>query len=293
MAFAAAGVSGEIVVLDNASHDGSADAVRGREHVVLIESDVNLGFAAAVNRCAAQARGRVLLLCNPDARVDPACLAALMRARGDDVAAGIWGGRIRTTSGEIDYATARRELGLLGLAAWATMIATVARRLGVELDVPRRVRRATQPIGVDMLSGVLLLVNAHTWAALGGFDERFFMYGEDADLCTRARSAGWRPTLVPDAVAEHELGASSSSTRREMLKLAGRCTYIDNNMVGPRRWLALRLVQLGVTVRSVAPSRSVDWRSVRRAADVWRYGYEREREARRSQLERLGVTSAA
>jgi N-acetylglucosaminyl-diphospho-decaprenol L-rhamnosyltransferase len=290
-----AGVTGETLVLDNASTDGTADDLRRHPKVTLIESDVNLGFAAGVNRCAVVARGGLLLLCNPDSRLDARCISELVRARDLDPGAGFWGPRVTGGSGSVDLSTARRQLGLTALVAWATLLAPLVRRLGMEPEVPRRVRRATAPVPVDMLSGVVMLVDTEAWRALGGFDERFFMYGEDADLCRRARMAGWRPQLVPAALVHHEVGASSSSTRREMLKLAGRCTYVHRHFGGVRRRAALAAIRAGVAIRSLVGARagSVDWRSVHRSSELWRDGYHEESIRRRAQLERLGVSSRA
>lgn len=202
---------GEIIVVDNASHDQTADVVRERHPwVKLIESPVNLGFAAANNLGAQHARGDVLLLLNPDA---VPCMGAieqgihLMRQHPEVALAG---GRLVDEQG-CDQPSARmfpnflRELFTLsGLAAKFP-----ASRLLGGLD--RTWARPDEAAIVDWVPGAFALVRRQVFQELGGFDERFFMYYEEVDLCRRIKAMGLQVAYWPELLVQHIGGASAKT----------------------------------------------------------------------------------
>jgi GT2 family glycosyltransferase len=129
---------------------------------------------------------------------------------------------------------------------------------------------------VGVVTGCLLLVPARIWSELGGFDTRFFMYGEDADFSMRAWRAGWRPVITPDATIMHVVGAASAQRAdRMMLVLRGRATVVHQHWRGPARAWGLSMLSLGVALRAL-PSmvgRPNAWRSMWTGRRDWIDGY--------------------
>jgi len=188
----------EIVLVDNASSDGSTAAARVRHPAVrVVETGRNIGFAAGANRGAEVARGEVLVFLNPDARALPGAIAALVAALVSSPGAGIAGGGLVGEGGHWAPAAARfapvRHL----------LLDTTAGRLGA------RLRRA--PHDVDWVYGTFMAVRRDLFRRLGGFDTRYFLYGEDMDLCYRAARLGERTMHVPAARAVHLANVSATA----------------------------------------------------------------------------------
>jgi len=205
-----AGQAAEIVVVDNASADGSVARVRERfPQVRLIENPVNVGFARANNQGARECSGDLLLLLNTDTEVRPGALEALTDfiVNRDDV--GVVGPRLVSPDGSVQ-SSCRTEPGLLNAkleALGLTRLAPRSRLFG-RPEMTWFDHRST--LDVDYVSGACLLIRRELWDRLGGFDEGFFFYGEDADLCRRARQAGSRVVYFPEAEVLHLGGASAA-----------------------------------------------------------------------------------
>jgi hypothetical protein len=194
---AAAGA--EVVVVDNASTDGSAAAaVATHPWARLHASGANVGFARGANAGAALARGDVLVFLNPDAAVAPGALATLVGALAAAPEAGIAGGGLVDEDGAWQPAAAR--FGVLSHLVCDTSLG----RLGA--------RRRRRVHAVDWVYGTFMAVRRDVFEGLGGFDGSYFLYGEDLDLCHRARAQGWRTIHVPEAGAVH--GRNVSATTR-------------------------------------------------------------------------------
>lgn len=193
-------VPSAIVVVDNASADGSPDRIRERHpDIALIRNPENLGFATATNqgvRHLIAAGCEHLWVLNNDTVVEPRCLGALLRALDRDPAVGAVTAKILRSSppGTIDYAGA----GWDSRACWPLM-----RGLG-EPD-----RHQYDEAGdVEFISGCCLLVRRRVWEDVGGLDERYFIYYEDAEWCRRARGRGVRLRYCPEAVLVHHGSAT-------------------------------------------------------------------------------------
>jgi N-acetylglucosaminyl-diphospho-decaprenol L-rhamnosyltransferase len=205
---AAAGLQYELVVVDNASDDGTVAWLRASHpHVRLLENDENVGFARAVNRGAAQARGRHLVLLNPDAAPAPGSLAALVARLDGDPSLGLAAPRLTDLAGA-PLRSAWPTPGLASAAFEAFLLHEVFPR-------SRWVEAHPDAQGaVACVPGTCLAVRSDCFRALGGLDERFFLYHEDFDFCLRAREAGWGIALVEDARAVHRVGGSAFQDRR-------------------------------------------------------------------------------
>ena len=188
-----AGLAVETVVVDNASPDGSPDAVRARfPSVRLVANPENVGFARACNQGARETRAPFVLFLNPDATLDPGALEALVRLLETRPRVGIVGPRTRSSNGDIQVSTGA-PLSLVSEWRQRRLVLGVSRRDAralAEADARHAVEH--EP---GWVSGACLLARREAFDAVSGFDERFFLYEEDADLCRRVRAAGWQVRL--------------------------------------------------------------------------------------------------
>ena len=210
----------EVVVVDNASTDGSAEAIRaGFPQVRLIAESVNHGFAAAHHVAVPQCRAPWLLLLNPDTVVLDGALDRLMAFRRARPGAGIWGGRTVFADGSLNPTSCWRRQTLWSLFCRASGLAVVFS--GSALFNPEAyvgwARDSERE--VDIVTGCLFLIARETWDRLGGFDPVFVMYGEEADLCLRARALGLRPAVTPEATIIHYGGASESVWTDKLVRI--------------------------------------------------------------------------
>ena len=181
----------ELVVVDNASRDGTAAAVRSATpRATVLEQHRNLGFAAGCQVGAAASEAPLLLFLNPDSAPAEDCLDALRTAGRDRPAWGAWqalvtmddGARINT-SGNVAHFLGMGWAGQCGEPVTAA---------------------PSQPAQVAFASGAALAVRRQAWEQVGGFDSRYFMYGEDLDLSLRLWLSGWEVGVVPEARVEHD-----------------------------------------------------------------------------------------
>jgi GT2 family glycosyltransferase len=276
------GVDYEVVVVDNASQDGTADMVRAEfPQARLIALDENVGFAPGINLAAEAAAGEYLLLLNPDTVVHEGAvrnLVAFARRRPEH---GLYGGRTLRPDGTLDPGSCYAQPTLWSLFCFATML-TVAFKGSPIFDpelLGRWQRDSVREVGI--ITGCLLLTPRRVWQRLGGFDDRFFMYAEDADLTLRAIRAGYRPAITPEAEITHAVGVSSTQPDRLILLFQGKVTLLRKHWGSPRRQAAIALVLLGVGVRALVArvlarrgsARLEAWRHVWRARRAWLRGY--------------------
>jgi Predicted glycosyltransferases len=259
----------EVIVVDNASTDDSAEFVRSRfPSVRLITPGRNLGFAAGVNLAARHATADYLLLLNPDTVLLDHAIDAIVEFARSSPGHGLYGARTFKPDGRVEPSSCWGLPTLWSLTMFATGLSSVARQhplfdpesLG---DWPRDTVRE-----VGMISGCCLLIARSVWNKLGGFDERFFMYGEDADLSMRARQSGYRPILCPRACLIHEVGQSSTPAGKLLLLFRGKATLLHTHWRGLRRVAGLALLLAGVAVRALGTQFV---RALRRQSDPGRW----------------------
>lgn len=206
----------EVIVVDNASVDGSAYAIAKEfPQARLIRNECNRGFAAANNQGLQIARGRYILLLNSDTEINSETLGATIRFADANPDAGIIGVRCYLPTG-VQQSTIFRDKTLLDCIAnimiphrWMRRLPWVGRSRYVGLDL-------NQIHDVDSVAGCFMLVRRELYAQIGGMDEQFFMYGEEAEWCYRARHAGWSVRYYPGAHILHYGGVSAASIPSEM-----------------------------------------------------------------------------
>jgi len=239
------------VVVDNDSSDDSVARLEAAAlpRVRVVHAGANLGYGAGINRGVAIAGPGDVLVCNPDLLLDPDCISALVGRLKAEPDLGIVGPRLRNPDGSTyvsgrPFPSVQDALGhaFVGLVwrgnPWSR------RYLQTGWD-------RLEAADVDWASGALLLVRRSTYQQLGGFDERFFMFMEDVDLCWRARQAGWRVAVEPAAGAVHMVGASRAARPYRMVVAHHRSLwrYSSLRWVGWHR-LGLPLVAVALAVRA-------------------------------------------
>lgn len=198
--------SAEIVVVDNASSDGSSESVHNNfPFVTLIQNEKNLGFGAACNQGIRASQADFVLLLNSDAVLTPEAFAALVECFSDRPRAGAAGCRVIDSQGS-ESATAmnfltpwNQNLELLGIKFGRFGRTRVFLPEASEIDC-----------SVDWLEGSCLMLRRAALDQVGLFDEQFFMYSEDEDLCRRLKSSGWAVCYTPVGSVTHVHGASSA-----------------------------------------------------------------------------------
>lgn len=275
------------IVYDNASKDGSAEAIAERfPDVKLIAARENIGFARANNVAAEMADTEWLLLLNPDTEVHSGAIDALLAFSRATPEAGITGGRTVFPDGSLNLASC-----WMRMTPWSLFCSGV----GLSAMFPNSEFFNPEAIGgwkrdsvreVDIVVGCFLMIRRALWKTLGGFDLRYFMYGEEADLCLRARALGYRPAITPEAEIMHLVGASSGRVADKTVLVAkARATLMRDHWpsvqvpVGKAfHWLwafnrvtAARL--LALTGRQRYRDLAENWRAVWGQRHDWLGGY--------------------
>jgi GT2 family glycosyltransferase len=200
-----------VVVVDNDSRDGTAELVRAVPNVALIEPHRNLGFAAATNLAIRSGRARYFLALNPDTRVHRGTLDALLALMDADPSIAICGPRLVREDGSFDHAARRAFPTALGAFAHFTR---VGRRPGARRSLAQYRAPEVERGPVDAVSGAFMLIRRSAVEKLGLFDEGYWLYMEDLDLCYRAAEAGFVTWYEPAVSATHVKGGTSGRHRR-------------------------------------------------------------------------------
>jgi GT2 family glycosyltransferase len=204
-------VDHEIVVVDNASPDGTAAAVRARwSPVRVVDAGDNLGFARANNLGIRRTFGELILLLNPDTIVPPGAIDALVGALDARPDAAAVGPRLVDAEGRAELSFGRMISPLSELRQKVFVKGHDRRLPGISHYVERATRRARS---VDWVSGACLLVRRADAEAVGLLDERYFMYAEDVDFCAALRSRGRLVLFTPDVEVTHLRGKSAATAR--------------------------------------------------------------------------------
>ncbi|MGB9881010.1 MAG: glycosyltransferase family 2 protein, partial [Anaerolineae bacterium] len=200
----------EVIVVDNASTDGSPAMVRQRFPAVnLIVSDTNLGFTKANNLGIANSNGRYILLLNPDTEILGNALGAMVSYMDKHPDVGALGPKLLFPDGRVQ--PSRRRFPTL---ATAFLESTILQPWFPQNRVLRRYyvqdHSDDEEQDVDWVIGACLLIRRQAWEQVGPLDEGFFMYSEELDWCRRLKTAGWRVVYIPWAQVIHHEGQSSS-----------------------------------------------------------------------------------
>jgi GT2 family glycosyltransferase len=205
-----------VLVVDNASTDRSLERLRGQfgrnDNVRVLANPTNRGFGPAVNDQLPLVDRESLLVINPDCRLDPGALDALLGALGADASLGLVGPAVFDGKGRFEAAACRK----FPTARRAFMTATGLHHLAVRFPALAGVadpqaRARDRVTAVEATSGACMLFRTAAFREVGGFDEDYILHAEDLDLMRRLQDHGWQVAFVPAARAVHVQGVSSAS----------------------------------------------------------------------------------
>jgi len=230
----------EVIVVDNASSDGSPEMVRGEFPAVMLKVNAaNLGFAAANNLGSRLASGRFLLFLNSDTEVHAAALSGSLAYMEGHPGTGAMGCRTLNPDGSLQNSA----------FAFPTCLRIFAHVSGLNrfAKLPRRHARRFHP---DYVQGSFLIVARSVFARHGGFDERFFLYGEEVDLCLRLRASGLSIDYHPDLSITHHGGGSSRNSPQRLGHFADSCLLLFREHRSAAQARRLRqVIQAALAVR--------------------------------------------
>lgn len=245
----------ELIVIDNASEDGSAEAIAEEfpDITLMAEAD-NHGFAMANNLAAKRARGEYLLLLNPDTVVLEGAIDRVVAFARETPEAKIWGGRTLWGDRTLNPTSCWRRLTLWNIFCRTSGLASLFPKNAVLNSEGYGGWDRGNRAHVDVVTGCFMLMRRADWAALEGFDPRFVMYGEEVDLCLRAaRDIGARPMITPEATLVHYGGASQKVRADKLVRLCkAKAELIKTHFPPARRALAMGLFRLWPLSRRMA-----------------------------------------
>lgn len=242
----------KIIVVDNASVDGSAEMVESTYPLVdLIDSGGNIGFGRANNLAASQSDTPYVLFLNPDTIVLKDSIAKMVAYMESNPAVGALGGKMKFPNGTVQP---------LGLQWFPSPFTELLSMLFISQKTQKRLRSYLPYIDpnensdVSKLYGGCLIVRKTVLDQVGWFDERFFMYGEDVDLCRRITDAGWKLYYLSDAEIIHLVAGASGNSTNQFSTLM-KCESISKLMgkyYGKAGTLSYRIViAIGSQVRLI------------------------------------------
>jgi len=248
----------DVVVVDNASQDGSADAVADLP-VEVVTLDHNRGFAYGCNRGWRSGSSPFVLFLNPDARIDRKSLLRLIQVLKDHEDVGAVGPRITAEDGSLELSQ-RRFPRLRSTYAQALFLHRILPRASWVDEVVHDPALYEKSHAAEWISGACVLIRREALERIGGWDDGFFMYGEDKDLCRRLWNAGYSVRYEPCASVVHIGGVSASRARLLPTLAASRIRYARKHH-GPLVALLERVgVALGALTHGVLTTQGANMR---------------------------------
>ena len=198
----------EVIILDNNSTDKTPQILRARKDIKLIESKQNLGFSKGNNLAVKSAKGEYLFFLNPDTEVLDDAIRRLLSFMSEHSDAGIVAPKLIERTGKVQPSV-RKPPSLIG--------ALKEYFLGIKNSYEAYVPKGENPQIVECVVGGAILLKRNIFEKVGGFDERYFMYFEDLELCKRIRQLGYKIYYLPEAKIIHEVGGSVSPLKKQWI----------------------------------------------------------------------------
>lgn len=217
---ASANLSKEIIVVDNASDDGSVEVIREKfPYVNLIENKINAGFGKANNQGLAVAKGKYILFINPDCIVSEDTLDKMISFFGGHSDCALAGCKILNSDGTLQLACRRSFPGPWTSFTKVTGLSNLFPKSRIFARYNLTYLDENKTYEVDAVSGSFMMMRKTVYDNVGGFDEQFFMYGEDLDLCYRIQKAGHKVFYVHSTQVIHYKGESTKRSNLDETKL--------------------------------------------------------------------------
>lgn len=278
----------EVILIDNASHDGSAQAIAAEfPNVRLMAETTNHGFAKANNIAAKMARGTYILLLNPDTVVLDGAIDQIVACAQKHPQARIWGGRTLYADRQLNPTSCWGRMTLWSVLCTTSGLSSVLRNSALFNPEGYGGWQRDSERAVDIVTGAFLLIHRDFWNDLGGFDLRYVMYGEEADLCLRAHALGARPMITPYATIVHYVGASEQVRGAKIIMLLkAKLLLIREHFPGWQKAPAIWMFRVWPLSRYWASSfaarvrgnpagheRAQSWKDVWARRGEWWHGY--------------------
>lgn len=264
----------ELMVVDNGSTDGSQKHLRKNyPNVYLIENAGNLGYAAAANQALRTSKARYVLILNTDIELDSEAVDILIEFADDHEKAAVVGPKLLNPDGSVQLSGRNFPSFIDGFMHAFLGIFWPNNRFTQRYKRSHWDRKSARDI--DWVSGAAMLIRREAAAQVGFFDEHYFMYVEDMDLCYRLWQQGWEVYFCPEATAVHFLGQSSSQSSGKMIIEFQRSLYYFFTKRYARSWKRhlKYVVALGLALRGLILLVQDFWRQ--RAKGLGRLGKER------------------
>jgi len=213
----------EIIVIDNASEDGSAEMIKKNfSKVKLIENKENLGFAKANNQALRQTQGKDILLLNPDTQVKPGSLEKLIKFAEKNHKAGVVGAKLINPDGSVQPSVYHFPTFWRAIKEYW---------LGQKGVYEKYAPKGKKPIEVEAVTGAAMLIPTKIVEGVGLLDEKYFMYFEDLDYCRRVRRAGLKVFYLPTAEILHHHGQSAAKAGSKAYQYLVQSSKIYNGFI--------------------------------------------------------------
>ena len=249
---ASSNITNEVIVVDNASDDGSVELIKNKfQSVNLIENKSNVGFGRANNQALKIARGTFILLINPDAVVSEDTFDKMISFFKENPDAGLAGCKILNADGSLQLACRRSFPGpwtsftkVTGLSNLFPNSKLFARYNLTYLD-------ENNTYEVDAISGSFMMMRKEVYKKIGGFDERFFMYGEDLDICYRVQQTGYKVYYVHSTQIIHYKGESTKRSDLDETKVFYNAMHLFVKKHFSSFFLVEIILRTAITLRKV------------------------------------------
>lgn len=203
----------EVIVVDNNSSDNTLNILKSRKNIHLIENDSNDGFAKGSNKGAEEARGEYLLFLNPDTDIIDDSINSLLDFIKNTSDAGVVAPTLIEPSGKIQPSVRNLPSIIRALEQYY---------LGVKNSYDAYVPEGNTPIEVESVFGAAIMMKQEVFEKIGGFDERYFMYFEDLELCKKIRELGFKIYYLPKTKFIHVVGGSISENKLKWINNSTR-----------------------------------------------------------------------
>ncbi|AOS97220.1 N-acetylglucosaminyl-diphospho-decaprenol L-rhamnosyltransferase [Microbulbifer aggregans] len=245
----------KIIVVDNNSVDDLGFYISKVEdfEIKVIRNKWNIGFGSACNKALPHLPedGYVLFL-NPDITLNRNSIGNLVEYALSHPFAEIWGGKTIDNNGCYDGQSAWREPSLAGLWCWGLLGDILLKRLKLSLPDAYSEKELKTNSRVDVVSGCFFMIRAALFKELGGFDERYFMYSEEVDLCRRARKIGAKPRIALKATLRHEGSMTIESTKKIEFYFDSKMKYIKQYWPKYKYYCGAAAILTGASIRFMA-----------------------------------------
>ena len=225
----------EVIVIDNYSRDEGLSAIKEEfSQVCFIENKTNLGFAKANNKAAEIARGEHLLFLNPDTRLTENAIQTMVDRLKPDSTTGVLGPKVLDNDGSLQYSCRTFPTVWTGLFNRYSLLSMIFPNNRFTSQYLMKDFDHNDTHEVDWVSGCCMMVRKSVFQSIGGFDEKYFLFNEDVDLCHTMKHHGYKTLYYPQAKIYHAITTSNHKVPQNIIlkRHLGMSHYIEKHFIG-------------------------------------------------------------